>query len=151
MQMQYYKTSYELFQKLQPQIEALGKEVEKLGASTINIQMDGVLLKKRKGKPRSKQINNKDTYITHTHTYTYARIHTHNTGLTKNWVRYLCSIMDGFLVYKPESPKKKDDTPKKISIVLCSIRKLDEEKGIIIFFCYLFIYCVFFLNRQIHF
>jgi len=56
MQMQYYKNSYELFLKLQPQIETLGKEVEKLGASTINIQMDGVLLKKRKGmKERNKQ------------------------------------------------------------------------------------------------
>jgi len=95
MQMQYYKSSYELFMKLQPQIENLGKEVEKVGTQTINIQMDGVLLKKRK-------------------------------GLGKNWVRYICSIVDGNLVYKPEAPKKKEkekEESKRLSIVLCSIRK----------------------------
>ena len=54
-------------------------------------------------------------------------------GITKNWQRYQCSLMDGWLLYKPENPKKKDEVAKKISIVLCSIRKVDEEKGKFVF------------------
>lgn len=49
LQSNFYKSSFELFQRLQPQIESLGKEVEKLGNVSINVQLDGVLLKKRKG------------------------------------------------------------------------------------------------------